>query len=591
MKFSQLYTRLCRIAGKSESLKNIQSPPEDLRQNLKLADLNVSGREVVALAFLGILVGAAIAGTVLITAWFFEIPIAIFLITIPLPILFYFSIGWYPSWKSEKEQTKSMEGAPRLISYLVVELKINPNLEKAAKFSAEHAEDSLRSKFRSELWKVCISTHNNVEEALTRFGRIWGEKSQELKRSIDLIKSSISENSEKSRKEVLNQALKTCFEGIQNRMESFAADLQLPTTLIYGIGVLLPLVLLAVLPVLSSTGFKINGLELGIIYCVVLPLTIYLLKKQVLAKRPAAFAPPNIPSKDNRRKALLISALIFLTPSFAAFAINLETPLLALTFVWSLGSAISAFCYLSSFKTFRIRKKNQKLEEEFHDALTQLGNQLKSGRPAEDAFRRTAKTTKGSELSKILKKTSTNLKVGGMSTQSAFFDPREGSLKEVHSTTIKNTFRILTDLLNRSSQAAGEAILHITSHLKRLKDVENQIRRSLRDVVSSMKSVATFFAPLVASITVQLQQLISEKTTGIPLFGSAVQISSPTFLGVLGFYVIVLTVLLSSYTVEIERGNDSLLKRMEIARTLPVAMVVFTIGLVLGGQMLSALTG
>ncbi len=104
-----------------------------------------------------------------------------------------------------------------------------------------------------------------------------------------------------------------------------------------------------------------------------------------------------------------------------------------------------------------------------------------------------------------------------------------------------------------------------------------------------MKSVALFFAPFVAAVTVQLQQLLSEKTQNLPLFGAKVQISSPTFLGVLGIYVIMITILLSNYTVEIKIGNDKLAKKMTIAKALPTATTVYTIGLILGGQMLTFL--
>lgn len=234
---------------------------------------------------------------------------------------------------------------------------------------------------------------------------------------------------------------------------------------------------------------------------------------------------------------------------------------------------------------------NRNLEEEFCDSLTQLGNQLKSNIPAEKAFRRTAKTTKWSEISKILEKTSTNIEIGGMSVQTALFDSEVGSLKDVHSPPIRNTFRMLKDLLNQSTHAAGEAIIHSANHLKRLKKLETRIRRNLSEIVSSMKSVAIFFAPLIASVTIQLQQMLSKKTRGMPLFGSDVQISSSIFLGTLGFYMIILTILLSSYAVEIEWGKDRLMKRMSIAQTLPTAMIVFTLGLFLGNQMLKFLVG
>lgn len=117
--------------------------------------------------------------------------------------------------------------------------------------------------------------------------------------------------------------------------------------------------------------------------------------------------------------------------------------------------------------------------------------------------------------------------------------------------------------------------------------MEEDARRSLQEIVNSMKSVTLFFAPLIASVTVRLQQLLSNKTSDLPLFGSGVQISSSIFLGILGFYIISLTVLLTLYTVEIEHGDDKVMKRINLAQTLPISLFVFTIGYVIGGQILS----
>jgi len=46
-----------------------------------------------------------------------------------------------------------------------------------------------------------------------------------------------------------------------------------------------------------------------------------------------------------------------------------------------------------------------------------------------------------------------------------------------------------------------------------------------------------------------------------------------------------------SYAVEIELGDDPLAKRVALARALPIALGVFTLGAVVGGQMLTAIIG
>lgn len=150
---------------------------------------------------------------------------------------------------------------------------------------------------------------------------------------------------------------------------------------------------------------------------------------------------------------------------------------------------------------------------------------------------------------------------------------------------------MLLDALEKSPRAAGQTILRTARHLRELKGMELEIRRSFGEVVSSMRSVALFFAPLVAAVTARLQELLTTKASGVPFLGGGASISFAVLLSVLGFYVVVLTSILMSYSVEIERGDDGVLKRFAIARALPVAMGVFTFGVIISGQVFSFMLG
>lgn len=590
MDFSKIYTRLCKRAGKFEILKNIQEPPYELRQNLKKAKLKVTGKEVIASAFLFLIFGALMLVSVAIGMVIFRFSILLPIFVCPLPFFLYFFLGWYPKWRAEKLKNESWGDFPRLISYLSAALRINPNLEKAVNFSTEQ-EEYFGREFHNKIWKNCLGVHNTVDEALTDFGNGLGKDSEGVKRSIDLIKSSVSEANEENRRKILDRSVNTCFEEVQDRIESFASNLQMPTTIIYGIGVLLPLILLAVLPVLSSTGLRIGGLELGLFYCFILPSTVFIFQKKALENRPTTFSSSKLKLEYQEIFTYSTSILVAICPPVLTFLFDFSSTLVLISFLWGITGSISIFCFLSTREAFDIHLKNQKLESEFCDSLIQLASQLKSGHPAERAFQKTAEITKGSEVSKVLGRASVNIKAGGMGLSRAFFDSDKGSLKNVHSELIRHTFRMMVNFLSRSTRAAADAVSQIANHLRSLSKVEKQARKSLQEIANSMKSVTLFFAPLIASVTVRLQQLLSNKTSNLPFFGNGVQISDSTFLGILGFYVIVLTILLTLYVVEIEYGKNKVMKRMSLAQTLPISMLVFTTGYVFGGQILSMLVG
>ncbi len=589
MDFDKFYLRFCKLGGKFESLKEVQTPSKELCENLKKTELDLSEKEVVASAYLAAILASLTILIVLIGMFMTRFSIMILIILGPSPLFLYYAIGWYPKWKAEKGKSTSLGRIPQLICYLSAALRFNPNLENAITLLTNKKENFGKDLHR-ELWKTYLANNNSVEDALTEFGNKLDDEDEGIKRSIDLIKSSISEQKYESRKNILNRSVKICFEEIQDKVESFASGLQLPTTVIYGVGVLLPLVLLAVLPIISSTGMKITGLEIGLLYCFIIPIGVFGLQKKTLSKRPVTFSNPKTNFHYKKTQTYSITFLTLSSPIIVGLLLKVPNSLLILLILWSIGGGISVFCYLSSKKAYEIREKNKKLEKEFSASLTQLASQLKSGHPPEKAFQMTAKITEGSEISKILRKTSKNLRAGGMNLKNSLFDPTQGSLKQVESQTVRTTFEIMVNFLSHNPKAAGNAVSQIGKHLKKLSKVEKKARRSLQEIANSMKSVTLFFAPLIASITVRLQQLLLNKTQGLPLFGAGVQVSSHIFLGVLGIYIIALTLILTDYIVKIEQGNDEVIRRMNIAKTLPISLTVFTFGFIIGGQLISIIS-
>jgi hypothetical protein len=588
-----LYVRFCKAAGRFSFLRNLQRAPPELRENIELAGLDVQPQEIIALAILASAACAFLAMLAAILALRGGQTI-FFIIAAPMPLCVYFLVGWYPKGLAERERIRGLGEVSQLINYMTMAMKTTPNIERAAQFAAENLDGSLGRRLRRLLWEVGLRVHTSVDEALIKFANFWGKWREDFRRSIYLIRSSMLERYESRRLEVLDKALDTCLQGTKEQMERFAASLHLPTLIIYSIGVLLPLVLVAVLPVLATIGISISVWQIFTIYCIILPLVVWMLSRRVLAKRPAAFPPPKIPNDAMTRRTILIAVALGLTISSSAVACalgkNVPQDLAALSALWGVGLSITFYLYKTTSKTYKLRQRILQIEHEFCDSLFQLGNRISEGRPAEDAFERVAETMRGSGVSEVFERTSANIMIGNLGLRSALFDEQSGALRNIHSQTVRSTMKMLVDVIQRSTKAAGETILRMASHLKELRRVEADVRKSLGEVVSSMRSVALFFAPLVASVTSRMQGVLAGKSAEVSFLGG-VSVSPSIFLFVLGVYIMLLTIILISYSTEIEVGDDGLAKRAAIAQSLPIALAVFTIGAVVGGRMMAAIIG
>jgi len=583
--------KFCHAAGRLSWLKHIQRAPDELRENLEFVGIEVQPEEVVAFAISAALFAFALA----VTSVLFGGSTFLLVLVAIVPLFAYLSVGWYPRWRAERERILSMGEAPMLVNYMVMAMKVRPNLERANQFAAEKLQGALGRGLRKQLWNAGLRVHMSVDEALLKFAEFWGKWCDDLKRSIHLIRSSVLERSEERRLSVLDKALDISLQGMRERMHSFAAGLYLPTLMIYSIGVLLPLVLVAVLPVLSAIGICASTWQVFIIYCIIIPVAVWGLSRWALAKRPAAFLPPEIPNEANRIQAVMLAGgagLLAASPAIAR-ALGLQVPLTicSLSVLWSITLGIAAYLHLTTAKAYELRASVKQMEDEFCDSLVQLGNQITEGRPAEGAFERVAIAMRGTPIANVFLRASNNVKLGGMGLRAALFDAEQGALKRVYSRSVQDTLRMLVDIIERSTKAAGDAILRMSDHLKGLKQVEADIRKSLGEVVTSMRSVALFFAPLIAAVTSRLQGVLSSNPGTASFLDAGASPSPDAFLLALGLYVVALVVILMSYAAEIELGDDRISKQIIIARGLPVAITVFTISTLMSGQLLAAILG
>ena len=97
------------------------------------------------------------------------------------------------------------------------------------------------------IWNVQIGVYNSLSEGLDALAYQWGKYSDEFKRSLMRIRASVIENTEAKRYALLDQIMSDMLESIRNKMEQYARDLSQPSTMLFYIGVLLPLLLIIIL--------------------------------------------------------------------------------------------------------------------------------------------------------------------------------------------------------------------------------------------------------------------------------------------------------------------------------------------------------
>jgi len=545
-----------------------------------------------------------------------------FIITIGLPIFTLHFISEYPKIKARHMKIHSLGDIPEVLSYIVMYLKLIPNLENAFRFAAKESNTSLGKDLRKLMWDLEIRIHKSIEDAITYFANLWGKWSDYLKRAFHLVRSSVHERDEGQRTITLDRALDVVLDGTKATMVEFANKLHQPTLVIYSIGVMIPLALVAMLPAVGLVGFSLSIFQVLILYDIILPILLFIYIRKVLLERPATFNPPHVPSshpyvaKINRKAnfTMALTAGILLSLPGIIFMLLPLFPLkggiidfiskpaeegglnayfpVTLFILWGFTAFVSIYC-LSTYSAYKkVRDEIKEMEKEFSDSLYVLGKRIMEGKPAEEAFAYASEALKGSKMGELFGKTFFNLQSMRMNTNDALFDKKFGSLKHVYSDRIKAIMKLFVEGIKKSYVAAGVAIVKIADHLKQLQDVERNIKNALGTLTSTLKTTATVFAPMIAGVTLGIAKLIygvmskidwkiiSEENSQF-LFGSpkfSIENVKPEYLVlVVGIYIILLVLLLIRFANGIDEGDDRIQYLYELGKALPTAVFLYSI--------------
>jgi Flp pilus assembly protein TadB len=543
------------------------------------------------------------------------------LTTLLIPAVLLIYLSEYPKIHARFLKIHSLGDIPEILSYIVMSMKLVSNMERAISFAAANSDRPLARDLRKLIWDMHVRVYTSMDEALISFANQWGKNSEYFKRALHLVKSSTNEPDEAQRIMALNKSLDIVLEGTRHMMEGFASRLKTPTYVLYSIFILIPLALVALLPAMSIVGVRIDTVTLILVYNLILPLATFCYAEYILLQRPATFPPPNIPDdhprlaniKNIKRSMMLVSLIMSILIGasgylwlangnpFGIVSTGAMTGYIPAPFSLIWGATVFIMIYTIGVYTpyKNIRDGIKEIERQFSDALFILGRRISEGRSPEWAFMQTSQTMKGTRIGDAFHDVAGNLSLIRTTLKGAIFDPEYGAFKNIYSERVLTTMRLFTESVHKSHIAAGIAIVKLADHLKELQEVEDNIKSSLFDVTSTMKSTAMIFAPLIAGVTLALSEVIQKILQNISLEASRLpediglatimadvgggmeqSIHPDIFIMVVGIYMIILVIILVRFAGGIEYGGDKAQFMYELGHILPVSILVFTISVV-----------
>jgi hypothetical protein len=647
------YVKFCRRAGRTFKAKNefkkveFKMAIDFLGWDLKPREVNAAPMFALVLALVAVIPGffmlyymVFMTGQLPLMALMYGAPM---LVILPFFLVFY--LQNYPLKAADAEKMKSITYIPEIVNYLVMSMKLTPNLEKAVAFAAEHGRGKIAADLKNITWQTKIGAYNTMEEGLDDLAYKWGKFSDEFKHALMMIRASVIEINEAKRYEILDKAVTDTLEGLRDEMTKYAVRMRQPSIYLYYVGILLPLMLIIMLPI----GAMMAKLPIAqtwvmiVLYNIAIPIGAIFFAAKILKTRPPVYMPPKIPDtypglpKKGHIKVgktmfpAIVLALIAGAGIYFACTMFLEPMMNPYPPSWDLeaqeawfpffqaagivlagAAAASIYLYGTSYAKRKVQKELMKMETEFQDSVYVMASRLGENRPMEEAMDYTAKFLGGTKISVLYSKTVDNIRNLGMTVDMALFDPVYGSLKNVPSESIRGSMRIVVDSIALGVEQAARALIALSMQLRDSQKVKVKIQELMSEITAMMRSIAFFIAPLVLGVTTALQKIIISALSGLSTtpgaeavgslpagvsvpslpftsLGSAEMLhnipDSFTFLLIIAIYVIEVTIILVYFVSKIEEGDNPLALKMNLAMALPIAMIFYFFAAFFAAQM------
>lgn len=457
-------------------------------------------------------------------------------------------------------RTRAVGTAPDLIAFAILQVKLTPSLERAADFATDAVPGRLSQSLASE--RLATVSGSDAFEAVAND---WAAVDPSLRRAVTLLQVAMDAPAER-RAETLEDALEAVLDGARERVVEFSTAIRGPAMGIYAFGVMLPLALVGLLPVLASNGGGVSTLALAVVYDFAIPIGLIGSGIWLWGRRPAvtdqAFDAGLMTHATAAPTVLAAGAAggVGAVAGGTVFAPNWVRPILGLGV--STGTALALWLRPVLAEQERLAD----LEARLPDVLVVAGQRLEEGDPLETTVGAVGERFDG-PIGGLFGRAGARQKRSGDPVEAVFFG-ENGVLEAVPSQRVRAALALVTTA-GEYGPAGGRTLQSVGSYLEALFGVEREARRELAQTTSTLKQTALVFAPAIAGVTVALATgMQSVEGTGQSLDVAALGL-------VVGLYVLLLAAILPALAVVLERGFDPVRMGFHSGVALAVGSVVY----------------
>jgi len=562
-----VYEKVCNTAERIIKIKPDKKTYDSLQQNLSLCHLSstpTGAMSLAVLAALGIAVLGSLAGIIALNS------LIVTIYAICLGLFAYVALIKTPEILANNFRLAASNQMVQCIFYVATFMRHTSNLELAIRFAADRLSPPLSLDLKKILWDVETEKYDTIKESLDVYLEGWRKWNLEFIEAFHLIEGSLYEPSEDRRLTMIDKSLDVMLQETYDKMLRYSHDLKSPVTMLYMLGIVLPVLGLVILPMIASflTSDSPPGkiaLSIALLYNLILPLILLYLSRVVLSKRPTGYGEQDISETNPELKQLRNTVLrfgkkvivinpIILTTIIIGVAVffgivplilgatvpksillnektfdatlklkfldykqtagglagpyGLGATVLSFLIPLGLGIGLSVYYKIRSRNTLKLQEEAKALEDEFSSALFQLGNRIGDGLPLEIALGKVGEMMSGTKSGEFFQLVSQKVVREGVSVDKAIFDKQKGALLSFPSPLIESSMKVLVESAKKGPMVASAAMVNVSQYIKDIRRVDERLKDLMADIISDMKQQVGVLAPAIAGIVVGVASMI-----------------------------------------------------------------------------------
>ena len=481
---------------------------DELRSNLSLGGLSVRPEDVLAAAkTVSILIAITAVPLIILVVSLLGTTYAIpsILGALGASAIARESLMSHPARLAARAASEVLGDSSETSNLMIMSLRHEHSVSRAITF-ASAGEGRFKRELKACAWGVIMGRYASFEEALMTLGQKWSRFSGDLKASLNAMVTASREATEEGRRRALDRANNAMISGAKRRIEEYALSLSMPSMLIFGLGILLPLMVGSFMPMLSWNIWSIDGLgqvsddqkngqtsvQTVFVMNILFPSIAALVAVNAVEKHPFIARAGARPRIAGRAYAGLGASIAFGIGCAALGGRLLPGLAGSLWMLFSLVLPAAAWLLLLGKRS---RNDRARQETGYEDILFRTGASMLEGENFEYSLHRACSDLAFGGSPSVRRLSLNNTMVGV---------DRVLSEGDNHGFGVMNALegiRITKQAAAKDELAAGMLAMDLAAYLKDLRDIESALRNRLRPTLSMMKTTALVLAPVVLGVT------------------------------------------------------------------------------------------